>query len=72
MSEIMVKVAKLGAEVKEVCVADGSTIGQAITAAGYSADGFQIRKDSREVATTEVASNNDLIVLQPAVKGGRE
>jgi sulfur carrier protein ThiS len=67
---IIVKVAQLGSAVKEVAIEDNSPVAQALTAAGVSASGFQIRVNGREATATLRAG--DVITLVPAIKGGSD
>ena len=65
-----VKVAKLGSAVVSVFLADEATLAQAITAAGMSTDGFQVRVNGR--TPCETIKDGDMVTLVPAVKGGAE
>jgi sulfur carrier protein ThiS len=67
-AEILVKVAKLGAQVKEVMLAEGSEVGDALNAADYEADGFLVRVNGR--AEYGKLRSGDLVTLTPAIKGG--
>lgn len=66
--EITVKVAKLGSVVKEVLLAEGSSVNDALAAADMSSDGFQVRVNGREFEGT--LHTGDTITLVPAIKGG--
>jgi sulfur carrier protein ThiS len=67
--EFTVKVAKLGAAVKEVFLAEGSDVKDALEAAGMDAAGFQTRVNG--AAFDGVLKNGDTITLVPAIKGGK-
>jgi sulfur carrier protein ThiS len=67
--EFTVKVAKLGAAVKEVFLAEGSDIEDALEAAGMDATGFQTRVNG--AAPTGELKSGDTITLVPAIKGGK-
>lgn len=66
---MFIKVAKLGSAVKEVMLEDGSSIEQALGAAGMLASGYQVRVNGR----TECGrlQDGDTITLVPSIKGGR-
>jgi sulfur carrier protein ThiS len=65
---MFVKVAKIGSAVKEVMLADGATLEQALAAAEVDSDGFQVRVNGRTPCGT--IADGDMITLVPAIKGG--
>ena len=66
---MFIKVAKLGAAVKEVMVDDNATLEQTLVAAEMSSEGYSIKVNGR--TPCERLMNNDVITLVPAIKGGR-
>lgn len=66
--EISVKVAKLGGEVKEVLVSEGSSLDSVLGIVGFDKTGFDVRVNGRSEYGT--LKNGDMVTLVPAIKGG--
>jgi len=71
---ITVKVAKVGTTVTEVTLSPGATVGDALTAAGYSSipEGHQIRRMNSIVDVTDRVHDGDLLTILPKFKAGRK
>jgi len=71
---MFVKIAKIGAPVKEVAVEDGTTVGEALRIAEIDPSGYKLRLN-RVDATVDTTIHNgeetSVITLLPAVKGGK-
>ena len=65
---MFIKVAKLGAAVKEVMVNEGDSVETAVAAAGMSTVGYQVRVNGRTPCGS--LREGDTITLVPAIKGG--
>jgi len=65
-----VKVAKLGAAVKEVALEAGSDVGDALRAAEMNGDGFEVRLNGNPVDGGETVKSGDIVTLAPQIKGG--
>lgn len=69
---ITVKVARLGSSVEEVALENGSTVEQALEAAGLVVENEEIRVNSSNASSTSTLSNGDIVTLVPKVKGGQK
>lgn len=67
-AEITVKVAKLGSTVNQVLLADGSSVNDAIAAAGLDQTGYDVRVNGR--SSYGSLREGDMITLVPSIKGG--
>ncbi len=68
-SVIKVEVSKLGEETKTVSLNAGSTVADALTAAGYP-DNSSAKVDGQSVDPKDVVEDGDEIFVGAAVKGG--
>ncbi len=66
-----VDVGNMGSAVKRVVLADDATVSDALTAAGLSADGKEVRCDGDVLTLTERVEGGSLLILTPKVKGGQ-
>jgi molybdopterin converting factor small subunit len=67
---MFVKVAKLGSAVKELFVEDGTSLVSALTSAGVSKEGMQVRINGAVVPDSTPVKDGDVVTLIPAIKGG--
>lgn len=67
---VTVKVAMVGQAVKEVAVDCGSTVGDALSIAGVSAEGYDVKMGGTTVDLSDTVSANALIILVKKIKGG--
>ena len=65
---MFIKVAKLGSAVKEVMMDEGASVEQAVSAAGMSPTGYQVRVNGR--TPCGALRDGDTVTLVPAIKGG--
>ena len=72
---ILVKIAPLGREVKEIMVPAGSTVSmvlQTAAAAGINVGGHEdLRKNGKIILPTDIVMAGDIITLVPAIRGGK-
>lgn len=66
-----VKFAVLGGRVQEIALANGANIGEGLEVAGLSDSGYQIKKNGSSATREDGLRNGDVVLLVPAVKGGR-
>lgn len=67
---IDIKVVVVPGAVKEVVLEDGATVADALTAAGYSADGYTINLDGHSDASLDtVLSDGQRIAISKNAKG---
>lgn len=69
---ITVKVARLGTTVQEVALDEGASVQDALTAAGLSVDGEDVRVNSSNASLTDEITDGDIVTLVPKVKGGQK
>lgn len=68
---ILVKVTRLGSEVKEVSLPKDSTVSQALEAAGLDAEAYnRIRISGESVELEDIVENGDIITVSGGMKGG--
>lgn len=70
MDTLLVKVAKVPGTVKEVALAEGATLADAIKESGFETTGYQVRRDGENEALTSMVEDGDVITLVASVKGG--
>lgn len=68
---ILVKVAQLGKKVEEVALEDGANVGAALAAAGFRADGFELRLNGATATAATAIRPGDVVTLVPQIKGGK-
>ncbi len=68
VTNMFIKVAKLGSPVKEVMINEGGSVEDAIYAAGMSSTGYQVRVNGRTPCGS--LREGDTITLVPSIKGG--
>lgn len=66
-----VRIARLGAEVKEVALEPKATVADALRVAGVDTKGFEVRLNGVAVDGTKKTQKDDIITLVPQIKGGR-
>jgi len=69
---ITVKVARLGTTVQEVALNEGASVQDALTAAGLSVDGEDVRVNSSNAGLNDEVEDGDIVTLVPKVKGGQK
>lgn len=67
---ITVKVAKLGAQVKEFAMEGTATVGDALKLAGYTAEKHEVRKNNSPCSLGSGLCNGDTVTLVAQIKGG--
>lgn len=68
---MIVKVARLGEQVKEVDLGSGGTVEQAISGAGSNPQGTQVRVNGEAAEMSATLRDGDVVTLVPQIKGGR-
>jgi sulfur carrier protein ThiS len=68
---LFVKVAQLGAQVREVSLKVDATVDDAIDAADVDVAGFEVRLNGAPAEGDEVVRTGDIVTLVPQIKGGR-
>ena len=66
---ITVKIGQLPGAIQEVALNGGRTVNDALTGAGLSADGFEIRVNSSAASFETTLSDGDLVLLVKKIKG---
>ena len=66
---ITVKVIELPGAVREVALEDGATVGNALSVAGVSAEGYPIKVDSSEATVDTVLTDNARVIVSKSAKG---
>ena len=69
---ITIKVARLGTTVQEVALNDGASVQDALTAAGLTVDGEDVRVNSSNAGLNDEVEDGDIVTLVPKVKGGQK
>lgn len=68
---ISVRVAQIGGEIKEIALEEGSTIEDALNAAGIDPNGGQrIRVDGETAELQDELEDGDYVTLSGKIKGG--
>jgi sulfur carrier protein ThiS len=67
---VFCKVAKLGQEVKEVSLATGATVRDALAAAGMAQGQDELKVNGNPVTLDTPVQNGTIIVMVPPIKGG--
>ncbi|MEW6408183.1 MAG: MoaD/ThiS family protein [Patescibacteria group bacterium] len=71
MSNIFVKIARLGAAVKEFFLTDGgTTVGDVLSQAAEPVEGYEIRVDGSPATPETSLHDGAIITLVPAIRGG--
>lgn len=68
---VLVKVARLGGEVQEFALEDGSTVQDALDRADIEVNGDSIEVNNVRVTETQEIEDGDVIAVIPNIKGGR-
>jgi len=66
-----VKILKLGHSANLVDVDDGTTVEDAVAAAGHDHHGYSLNLNGLGTAPDAVLSEGDVVVVSPKVAGGR-
>ena len=69
MDFITVKVGCLPGRIEEVALNGGRTVADALTGAGLSAEGYEIRVNTESVDTTHTLSDGNVVLLVKKIKG---
>jgi len=69
---ITIKVARLGTTVLEVALNTGASVQDALTAAGLTVDGEDVRVNSSNAGLNDEVEDGDIVTLVPKVKGGQK
>jgi hypothetical protein len=68
---ISVKVLTLGKPVVEVMIPNGSTVRDALIAAGKTVSGIEeLRRNGKMTSTTDIVEAGNMLTIVPAIKGG--
>ena len=67
--QIVVRLARLGDSIREISVAQGSTLGQVLEAAGLDV-GVDVRLNGRQAGVNDTVHMGDLITIVPRIRGG--
>ena len=66
---MILKIGTLPGLIREVALEDSATIGDALSVADLSAEGYEIRRNGSPAETGEIVSDGDTILLVKQVKG---
>jgi sulfur carrier protein ThiS len=61
-----IKLARLGGEIKEYAMAEGSNIASLLETAGLDSTGFSTAINAELVKSDRILSNNDTVIVTPA------
>jgi ribosome-associated protein YbcJ (S4-like RNA binding protein) len=68
---ISVKVLTLGKPVIEVMIPNGSTVKDALIAAGKTVNGIEeLRRNGKMTSTSDIVEAGNMLTIVPAIKGG--